>query len=61
MSLELWKTSILCRKEVRVYNLADVKDIKGYKRGHQGVNIYTLHYKILAEFKNSAAVKILET
>lgn len=61
MTLEMWKTSILCKKEVRIYDLADVKDISGYKRGHQGVNVYTLHYNIMVDFKNGVSVKLFET
>ena len=27
-----------------------ITGLKVFKRGHQGVNVYTLHYKIMAEF-----------
>lgn len=39
----------------------EIVDIKAYKKGHSGVNIYTLHYKIMAEFRTLPPFKITET
>jgi hypothetical protein len=41
--------------------MSEIIDIKAYKKGHSGVNIYTLHYKIMAEFRNLPPFKITET
>ena len=41
--------------------MAEIKGVKIFKRGHNGVNIYTLHYKIMVEFKSGPAIKVLET
>ena len=49
--LQLWKTTVFCFKEVLKYSLDDIVDVKAYKRGHNGVNVYTLHYKIMIEFR----------
>jgi hypothetical protein len=61
--LQLWKTSLYCTKNVRRYPLDDISDIKAYKEGHQGINVYTLHYKIVVLFRegNYEPVKVLET
>lgn len=61
--LQLWKTSLYCRKDVRRYPLDDISDVKAYKEGHQGINVYTLHYKIMILFKdgNYEPVKVIET
>lgn len=48
--LQLWSTTLICRKEVRIYPLSQISGVKAYKRGHNGVNVYTLHYKLMVEF-----------
>jgi len=61
--LQLWKTSLYCTKDVRRYPLEDISDVKAYKEGHSGINVYTLHYKIVIIFKdgNYEPVKVIET
>jgi hypothetical protein len=59
--LQLWRTSVICTKSCRAFPLSEIVDIKAYKRGHSGVHIYTLHYKIMAEFRTLPAFKITET
>ena len=41
----------------------DISEVKAYKEGHMGVNVYTLHYKIVILFKdgNFEPVKVIET
>ena len=46
---------------MKAYPLNEIVDIKAYKRGHSGVNIYTLHYKIMAVFQHRPPVKIADT
>lgn len=55
------RTSILCRTKRRAYDLGDVVGISVIKKGHEGINFYTLHYVIQAEFKKGRPVKILES
>ena len=50
--LELHKRSIICCNKKRVFDLSRVQNIRCVKKGHDGVNFYTLHYIIQAEFKN---------
>lgn len=52
---------MICTKSCTKFPLGEIVDIKAYKRGHQGVNVYTLHYKIIAEFKTLPPFKITET
>jgi len=57
----LAKTTVICKSEAKNYILGDITNVKGVKKGHSGVNVYTLHYKVIVEFKNIPPVKILET
>ena len=44
--LELRSTNIFCRTKKTPYDLKDVTEIRAVKKGHDGVNFYTLHYTI---------------
>ena len=61
--LQVWRISLYCVKSVKRYPLDEILDVKAYKIGHQGVNIYTLHYKIVVVFKDGGyePVNVLET
>ena len=59
--LEVNSTSIFCIAKKRVDDLHQVHNIRGIKKGHEGVNFYTLHYVIMAEFRNKPPVKIMES
>ena len=59
--LELLSTSIFCCTKRSVYSLKDLTNVRAVKKGHDGVNFYTLHYTIQAEFRNARPVKILES
>ena len=45
----------------KVYDLSRVINIRAVKKGHDGVNFYTLHYVIQAEFRDEPPIKILES
>ena len=59
--LEMHKRSIICLNKKRVYDLTGVTNVRCVKKGHDGVNFYTLHYIIQAEFRNTPPIKILES
>jgi hypothetical protein len=61
--LQVWRISLYCVKSCKKYPLDEIADVKAYKMGHQGVNIYTLHYKIVVVFKDGSyePVNVLET
>ena len=59
--LEVCSTNIFCISKKRVDDLHQVHNIRGIKKGHEGINFYTLHYVIVAEFRNRPPVKLLES
>ena len=59
--LELHKRNIICINQKKVFDLSRVTNIRCVKKGHDGVNFYTLHYVIQAEFRNEPPLKILES
>ncbi len=59
--LQLHKTNVICLKSCERYPLADISEIKAYKKGHNGVNVYTIHYRIEIEFLNHPNFKLSET
>ena len=59
--LELHKRSIICLNRKRIFDLSRVQNVRAVKKGHDGVNFYTLHYVIQAEFRNEPPIKILES
>jgi len=59
--LELQKTNPICLTKRRGHSLSQVHNIRAFKKGHDGVNFYTLHYIIQAEFRASPPVRILES
>ena len=59
--LELHKRNMFCLNKKKVFDLTKVTNIRCVKKGHDGVNFYTLHYTIQAEFRGMAPVKILES
>ena len=61
MLLELHRRSIICINNKKVFDLSRVSNIRCVKKGHDGVNFYTLHYVIQAEFPNEPPIKILES
>lgn len=61
--LQLWRTSLYCVKKVMRYPLNEIAEVRAYKRGHNGVNVYTLHYKIVIVFMANSQdpIKLMET
>lgn len=61
--LQLWKTSLYCVKHVQRYPLDDIIAVRPYKKGHAGINVYTLHYKIMIFFRDNCIepIKLTDT
>ena len=59
--LEVSKTSIFCVSKKEVDDLHNVHNIRGIKKGHEGINFYTIHYVIYAEFRNKPPIKIMDS
>jgi hypothetical protein len=44
------------------YDLKNVRNIRSFKKGHEGINHYTLHYTLQVEFyKDQMPVKVWES
>lgn len=61
MELQVVKTSIICTKTVETYPMRTITDVKAYKKGHIGLNTYTLYYKIMILFSNEVPLKLTDT
>ena len=48
-----------CRKKVLQRQMTDITNVVSFKKGHEGVNYYTLEYTIRAEFRHHAPMVIL--
>lgn len=55
------QTNVFCRKKSVQRELNEITNIVSYKKGHEGINHYTLHYTIRAEFKHHVPMLILES
>jgi len=55
------RTNMFCRKKSVQRELKDITNVVSYKKGHEGINHYTLHYTIRAEFRHHAPMLILES
>ena len=45
------RTSIFCQKKKTEWALDQVRNIRIYKRGHDGVQVMTLHYELQFDFE----------
>lgn len=60
-AMQLVTTSVICKKEEKNFRISEIKGIKAYRSGHDGVNVYTVHFKILVVFDGMPSIKIMET
>ena len=44
------KTGCFCCTTSKAFDLKEVCNIRAFKKGHEGINFYTLHYALNAEF-----------
>jgi len=51
-----------CCTKTQAYDLKNVRNIRSFKKGHEGINHYTLHYTLQAEFHGDhAPIKIWDS
>lgn len=50
-----------CRKRILRRRMTDITNVVSFKKGHEGVNFYTLEYTIRLEFKQNAPLVILKS
>ena len=41
--------------------LEHISEVKLFKKGHEGINVYTLHYCLKVELQRECLLKVLET
>ena len=44
------KTSVFCHKNSTDWALEEVRNIRVFKRGHDGVQVMTIHYEVQVDF-----------
>lgn len=60
--MSLTKTACCCCNSSKAFDLKEVSNIRAFKKGHEGINFYTLHYAINVEFNtDEAPVKIWDS
>jgi len=55
------KQNLFCRKQFQQYSLDSVISIAVVRRGHKGVSVNTIHYKVVIRLENERQIRILET
>mmetsp|Transcript_1774 Transcript_1774/g.2305 ORF Transcript_1774/g.2305 Transcript_1774/m.2305 type:complete len:168 (+) Transcript_1774:478-981(+) len=60
-TMELEKTTVFCKNQSTEWALDQISNVRVYKRGHDGVQVMTLHYEVVVEFFDVPMSKVLET
>ena len=55
------KTSIFCKKDQTDWAIDQIKNVRVFKRGHDGVQVMTIHYEVQIDFADVPSQTILET
>jgi len=55
------KTSIFCTKQQVDWSLDQIQNVRVYKRGHDGIQIMTIHYDVQIDFKDIPSTNILRS
>ena len=59
--MEFHATNFFCHTRKQTFDIKNIRDVRCFKKGHEGVQFYTVRYVIQAEFKNQRPIKILES
>jgi len=55
------KTSIFCQKQQSDWALEQIRNIRVFKRGHDGIQVMTIHYEVQVDFSDMPSHVILKT
>ena len=55
------KTSIFCKKKITDWAINQIQNIRIFKRGHDGIQVMTIHYAVQIDFKDAPSHTVLET
>ena len=59
--IEIHDTTFFCKTKKKAFDMKEVRDVRCFKRGHEGIQIVTLRFEINVEFNNAKPLKVLET
>ena len=55
------KTSIFCKKSSTEWALDQINNVRVFKRGHDGIQVMTIHYEVQLDFERIPCHSILQT
>lgn len=50
--IETRESNLCCRRKAKYAEFSEITNVTSFKKGHEGINNYTLHYTIRVEFKS---------
>lgn len=50
--VETRESNLCCRRKVKFAEFSEITGVTSFKKGHEGINNYSLHYTIRVEFKH---------
>ena len=50
-----------CKSKKKAFDMKEVRDVRCFKRGHDGVQTVTVRYEIIVEFDKGKPLKVLES
>lgn len=59
--LEIHETNFFCNTKKKAHDITDIRDVRCFKRGHEGVQFYTVRYIMQVEFRKDKPLMILES
>jgi hypothetical protein len=55
------KTSIFCQRNQSDWAIDQIRNIRVFKRGHDGIQVMTIHYEVQVDFSDIPSHVILKT
>lgn len=55
------KTTIFCTKKQIEWSIDQIQNVKVYKRGHDGIQVMTIHYDVQIDFRDIPSTNIMRT
>lgn len=57
--IETRESNVFCRRKSKIAEFSEITNVTSFKKGHEGINNYTLHYTIRVEFKHQPPMTII--
>ena len=55
------KTTIFCTRKVTDWSLDQIQNVRVFKRGHDGIQVMTIHYDIQIDFRDIPSTVVMNT